>query len=375
MLVRNYIIAAAMLALPVTAQAAEPQKIPEMSLRLPEAQKQVPMPVLPDAGGAKPSFPSKFPAPIATPSVSPAPAPKTMTVVGSKRVADIDEAAVAAAAASRPEINVLPEVLTTIKVSASDVNRVKCAGGDIKDVVTSDEKGLTTKKAGENLFLKWKVLKRSDGEIEYASTPTEIYVICGGNTYSMIAFPARMPAQTISLATGKIDTMKANQETIGDLPHEKKVLRLVRETFRDELPESYSVSKVGRVDRSWEEVIITHVRNIDVEGEGLRIKEYWISLKPGNTKSFKLAEKMFLHETFTLNPVAVSIDRLNVRQGDKARVVLVEQRVGDAGGSFRDMGGLDGGSIAAPPAPAPAEKSGGDKNPLSQLFNKKQGGA
>ena len=48
---------------------------------------------------------------------------------------------------------ILPETTTTIKLSASDLNRIICPS-EVKEALTSDEKGLMIKISGKDVFLK-----------------------------------------------------------------------------------------------------------------------------------------------------------------------------------------------------------------------------
>lgn len=247
----------------------------------------------------------------------------------------------------------LPETTTTVKLSASDLNRIICPS-DIKEALTSDEKGLMIKITGKDAFVKYKVSKRSDGKISYSSTPTEIFVVCGGSTYSMIAYPGRVPSQTIRLSSGTENKIKDNQALYAGIPFEKRLMRAIKEVYTDNIPESYSVVNQHEVDNSWRSLIVTSRRKVDVEGEGIQVKEFHITLKPGYTNAFKLSEKMFIRKEFALNPVAVAIDKHVLRPGDVSRLFIVEQRADKPlGGNSFILPTLDGGTSIAPQQETP----------------------
>ena len=63
---------------------------------------------------------------------------------------------------------------------------------------------------------------------------------------------------------------------------------------------------------------------MDIEGEGLRIKELEATLK--GTIPFKMNEKMFLRSEVAENPIAISLEQHVLRPGESARVFIVEQR-------------------------------------------------
>lgn len=246
-----------------------------------------------------------------------------------------------------PPAVILPEATTAVKLSSSDMNRIICTSGEVKEALTSDEKGLMIKITGKDVFVKYKVGKRNDGSLAYSTTPTELYIVCGGDTYSMIAFPSRLPSQTIKLSSGRENRIKENQALFAGLPFEKRVMRVIKEVYTDSMPDSYSVTPRNEVDRSWKGLVIALKREVDVEGEGMHLKEYHITLKTGWIDTFKLSEKMFLRKEFAINPIAVSIDKHQLRPGDVSRLFIVEQRADQSSDvSGLQMMTVDGSGLA-----------------------------
>ncbi|BDV42654.1 hypothetical protein GURASL_15770 [Geotalea uraniireducens] len=218
---------------------------------------------------------------------------------------------------------VLPEATTTIRLSSSDLNRISCPA-EIREALTSTEKGVTIKITGKDAFVKFKVTKKGD-KLSYASTPTELYVVCGDETFSMIAFPQRIPSQTIRLTSGRERKIKENLSLYAGLPFEKKLLRAIRDIYTENIPDSYSVVRKDKRYLMFREIALTLKRTVDIEGEGLRIKEYEATLR-GEPSEFRLNEKMFLRTELAENPVAVALERHILRQGDTSRIFVVEQR-------------------------------------------------
>lgn len=218
---------------------------------------------------------------------------------------------------------VLPEVTTNVRLSSSDMNRIACPN-DIKEALTSTEKGASIKITGKDAFVKFKVIKKPDGKFAYLTTPTEIYVVCGDETYSMIGFPQRVPSQTIRLSSGKEKKIKENLSIYSGLPFEKKMLKAIREVYTENVPDSYSVTRAEKQFKSFKELSLTLKRIVDIEGEGLRIKEFEASLK--GTIPFKMNEKMFLRTEVAENPIAVALEHHVLRPGEPARLFIVEQR-------------------------------------------------
>ena len=235
---------------------------------------------------------------------------------------------------------VLPEATTTIRLSSSDMNRISCPA-EIREALTSTEKGVTIKITGKDAFVKFKVTKKGD-KLSYSTTPTELYVVCGEETFSMIAFPQRIPAQTIRLSSGRERKIKENISLYAGLPFEKKLLRAIRDVYTENIPDSYSVIRTDKWFSMFREIVLTLKRTIDIEGEGLRIKEYEAKLR-GGPAEFRMSEKMFLRTELAENPVAVALERHILRQGDSARVFVVDQRAerGEGGKLAGDLPVMD----------------------------------
>jgi conjugal transfer pilus assembly protein TraK len=263
-----------------------------------------------------------------------------------KQKAAIDQVVEQPAEGEFPTV-VLPEATTSVRLSSSDMNRISCPA-DIREALTSTEKGLTIKITGKDAFVKFKVTKKGD-KFTYSTTPTELYVVCGEETFSMVIFPQRIPSQTIRLTSGKDRKIKENLSLYAGLPFEKKALKAIKDVYTENIPDSYSVSKKEKRFLSYKEIILTLKRTVDIEGEGLRIKEYEASLR-GETTEFKLNEKMFLKTELAENPVAISLERHILRVGDTSRLYIVEQRAEKFGSRklAGDLPVMDGSKVRTP---------------------------
>ena len=56
-----------------------------------------------------------------------------------------------------------PERTTLVELSNHDMNRIHCANGEINDLYYSEEKGITDKIEGSNLFIKYKIRQTNFG--------------------------------------------------------------------------------------------------------------------------------------------------------------------------------------------------------------------
>ncbi|MFQ5598700.1 MAG: type-F conjugative transfer system secretin TraK [Nitrospiria bacterium] len=223
------------------------------------------------------------------------------------------------------DVRLLPEVTTKVALSNSDVNRIICSL-PITDIVYSKEKGLTVHYTKKDAYLKFEVVKENN-KIIYASIPTEIYITCGTQVYHLIALPKRIPSRTIHLARGSSEAITANRSLFRGLPFEEKVLKLIKAVYTESIPNSFTIQSAKKPIKLFRNVSLTQIRTITVDGEGLDIKEYRIT--PKNTQApLKLKEKDFLRSELTLRPVGITIDRLLLKPGETARMLIVERRGG-----------------------------------------------
>ncbi|MRR34711.1 hypothetical protein EG829_08435 [bacterium] len=216
---------------------------------------------------------------------------------------------------------VIPEVSTAVTLSNSDINRITCRE-EIKDVVFSREKGLSVKTVGKDAFVKFLITRKEEKEV-YSSTPSELFVVCGENVYNLIALPKRVPSQTVRLTPGA-ERIRENRRLYGELPFEKKILSIIRSVYTSEIPEGFTTVPVGDKLSLFKDLEVTLVRTHRVEGEGLLVKEYLLAAKKPGVE-LKLTEKDFLRPAIATRPVAISLDKHELRQGDTARLIALEQ--------------------------------------------------
>lgn len=222
---------------------------------------------------------------------------------------------------------VSPEVATQVRLSNSDINRVICPV-DIKDAVYSEEKGVMVNLSGKNAFVKFLVAKK-DGKEMYSSIPSELYFVCDGAVYTMIAMPSRIPAQTVQLVPGKTGMAKKNMELYGELPFEKKIITIVKRVYTNDAPDSFTKTVVGKKMEVFKDVEVILRATYAIEGEGVRVKEYEVRIAPTSTlESISFKESDFLRTDISLHPVAVSVESMTLKKGETSRVFVVERNNG-----------------------------------------------
>ena len=222
---------------------------------------------------------------------------------------------------------IMPESTTGVELSSSDVNRIVCPG-TINDLIFSTEKGIEGHFVGDNAFVKFKIT-RKDKEQIYATTPTELFVICNNSVYSLIATPKRIPSVTLRLSPDITNGFKKNISHYQELSFEKKILQLIREAFLDEYPSSYRVTKTITLINLSTDLNVRLSRIVDVEGVGLRLKEYQVKAQ-ALEKEITINEKTFLRSEIGEQIVAVAVEKHHLDAGETSRVFIIEQRGDDS---------------------------------------------
>ena len=216
---------------------------------------------------------------------------------------------------------VLPEITTRIRLSSTDVNRLVCAE-EIRDLTFSQEKGIEVRIVGKNAFVKF-TATRQGGRTVYSETPSEFFVVCGQAVYNLVSIPEQIPAQVVHLSSGQGERVRKNLALFEGMPLERKALRLIRQAHDDEPAESFVVRPTRLEFALFAELELAMIREILVEGEGLRLREMIARLRPGQP-SLRLKEEMFLHTELVDNPVAVAVEELLLQPGASTRIFLVE---------------------------------------------------
>jgi conjugal transfer pilus assembly protein TraK len=275
----------------------------------------------PPAVAAKPMQRPAQPQPAQAPGKTPAPAASSRTLDSGFSEQELLPDPMSMAQ------KVSPEITTQVRLSNSDINRVICPV-DMKDVIYSEEKGLTVNLSGKNAFVKFLVAKK-DGKEMYSMTPSELYFVCDGQIYTMIAMPARVPAQTVQLVQGKAGTAKKNMDLYGELPFEKKIIAVVKRVYTNDAPDSFTKTVVERKMDVFKDLEVILRSIYSIEGEGLRVKEFEVRMSPASAlDAISFKESDFLRTEISLHPVAVSVESMTLKKGETSRVFVVERNEG-----------------------------------------------
>ena len=229
---------------------------------------------------------------------------------------------VAASAYAEKKNVVLSEVPTMVELSNHDINRIVCPG-QLNDLIFSKEKGLTGHFSGNNAFVKFKIKNNGDGYI-YTDSPSELFIVCNGAVYSLIATPMDIPSVTIRLGSPKGDSFKQNIAHYKNLPLEKQALQIIREAYSDSYPSSYRVLESSRQIPVSLDMETTLLQAVDVDGVGLRIKKYQV--KSLASSKLDVDEKTFLVPSISTSILAIAVEDHSLQPGETTRVFVVEKK-------------------------------------------------
>lgn len=221
---------------------------------------------------------------------------------------------------------VRPEITTIVKMSASDINRIVCSEGVKREVrvVHPKRKGVNVRVVDNNVFVEFEVRKKGN-EYIYQKTPVELYVICDETVYNMIAFPYKIPAVTVYLEN-KAKSIKSSLEKTKEMPFEKRIVEIVSNVLTGKVPMEAVYKKLDKEYNIFPLIEMKEKANFVFEAEGLVARVFYLSLKPeANLNEVDVKEKDFLRKDLTVRPVAVALNKLKLRKGEKVMLVIVEK--------------------------------------------------
>lgn len=221
----------------------------------------------------------------------------------------------------------LPDQTSMIRLSNRDINHLVCEHGEIEDVRFSTEKGIAVERAGADAWIKFTVREIDDGGAvtrSYATTPSEFFVTCNGAVYPLYAEPTEMPAQTVRLAPGARQRARANEELLAPLVEEERAVSVTLALLQDQVPASFTerAPRVGPIAFKADPALtIVERRAIIIEGASLSASEYLVK----SDRPVTLDERLFLDRALGERIFSVTIDRLDLRQGETARVIVIRR--------------------------------------------------
>ncbi len=223
-----------------------------------------------------------------------------------------------------PDRYVPPEKPTLVSISRNSVNRIVCPD-TIKDIVFSKEKGAIVKFEGNNAYIK--LLEQKDpatGKIMYDKSPNEFYVTCNNTVYTIIAIPDNIGPRIIRLMGNDKKKILSNQRQFAQLPYEKKIIKIIKSVYKDNLPSTWDINSKTELYKK-NNLLIKLVRTIKIVGTGFSVKEFSVS-PDKNIKFMPLNERMFLIPALSKNIVAIALEKLSLKAGDRTRLFIVSKK-------------------------------------------------
>lgn len=224
-------------------------------------------------------------------------------------------------------ISALPDQASTIRLSNRDINHIICVGGEIEDVKFSAEKAIAVEKGGSDAWIKFLVKENDDAGLvtrSYVTAPSEFFVSCNGAIYPLYAEPSDIPAQTVTLVPGAAQRARANDELLGPLVEEERAVSITLALLQDRIPASFAqvAPQSGSVELAGlSNAHITERRRVEIEGAGLSASEYRIEVSADTV----IDERSFLDRILGQRIFAVSADRLDLKAGETARLIVIRR--------------------------------------------------
>ncbi|WP_257291441.1 type-F conjugative transfer system secretin TraK [Endozoicomonas sp. ONNA1] len=217
----------------------------------------------------------------------------------------------------------MPETTHHVTLSNRDVNRIVCQTGAINDVYFSQEKAITVKTSGSNVFVKF--LVRDDGtKKDYVTSRSEFYVVCDGEVYTLIATPKTTDARTVHLGNPIKNKIQTNIELLSPLDLEEQAVTITRRVMTGNIPDSFNVQRLKKDWINFKDTLrLRPVRRVTIEGIGLNLIEYQVA----TFENRQLNEYDFLDTSLSSNIIAVTVHPLKLMKGQTARLFIVEKEI------------------------------------------------
>lgn len=217
------------------------------------------------------------------------------------------------------EPQIVEDMFSYVNISLTDINRITCPT-DIKWFTYSKEKEIQITKAGKNLLVKIlpKVITQGNqSQLVRDSFPRELLVECEGQVFTLILLPKKIPTETVILRPKFANKKKALKfET--ENPYEKTIKELIRKAYREEAIDGYEIKITHKLYKKFKQLDMYLERVY--KGAYYTVKEFSLVGK----QNVNLAEKLFI--PYLQNPIAISLTKLHLSPGEKARMFVIEKQ-------------------------------------------------
>lgn len=229
------------------------------------------------------------------------------------------------AMASEPEV-LYPEKTVFVTLSATDSNRFVCTTGEVGDMISDTAKGLITEYGGNEGWAKFQIEKNPlDGKLVFASVDTDIFIKCGGETYSVIGKPkVGLPARTFYMVSpSKSQAKEAQRMSALDL--DKAVAYIAQKVFMDDVPPHWEEIKSGEFRRyRVAGVLVDPVIAWKIPGVDVIVKLLTLRIDKGPVR---IEEADLLFPSLVVNPVGISIRNHNLDSDRPTTPAIIIERL------------------------------------------------
>ena len=225
---------------------------------------------------------------------------------------------------------ITPEITTEIELSNKDINRLVCTNGLINDVYYSKEKGLVVTTDKESAYIKY-LIQDNGTTKKHVTQRTEFFVICGGETYTLLANPkSNLSSQTYRLGNPYKSKVKNNNRVFKGVPDEEKAIEITKRLYRNDVLDLTPI-KNETYEKSWHTNVIPNAeitlhRAFRLDGHGMTIKEYRVR---SLNDPLLLQEIQFLNTFFGSHIFSVTVIPQKIQKDQISQVFIVERGAGN----------------------------------------------
>lgn len=213
---------------------------------------------------------------------------------------------------------VYPGDYQRLVISLRDINRFVCNSGEITGVVYSKEKLFEVKTSGRDAYVKLTPVKEGE-KLLYDPRPRELFLDCGGQTYSFILIPKDVPSRTFYLRTSGVSQEDNKIKKFEAREYEKVLSDLIRHAYLEDIPPGYELEEDNKTVKKFEELDLVRRRIY----KGLEfVVEEWIVMP---NRDLSLDEASFI--PYFPHVVAIALSKLKLFKGDQARLFVVRRNV------------------------------------------------
>lgn len=220
---------------------------------------------------------------------------------------------------------VYPETKTAISVSAIDINRVSCQGGQISSVDYAKGSGLThtVHQNKKNAIFLFQKLDKG-GVIELASVPISVLIGCNGYYYPLVFNPAKIDTQSVNLSL-PTDELEAKEQIklLTGLSHEDVIVQLIKRSRKSTMFSKNNLDKSSAIFLFKDKVKLQlhQIYQEKIPGTPYQLLRFVIVAKNDINN---LNEKDFLSNELSHDIAAASLDSYHLKANEWTILHLIE---------------------------------------------------